>query len=78
MRFLQEEFLGRYASLPFDDDAADVYAEIRAQLERAGTPVGANDLLIASIARSNDLVLVTHNISEFERIPGLRVEDWEV
>ena len=43
-RRIQEEFLGRYVSLPFDDEASDVYAEIRAQLERAGTPVGANDL----------------------------------
>ena len=76
-RRIQDGFLGRSTSLPFDDEAAVAYAEIRALLEKAGTPIGANDLLIASIALSNDLVLVTHNVSEFGRVPGLHVEDWE-
>ncbi len=44
----------------------------------SGTPIGANDLLIASIAVANNLILVTHNTPEFERVPGLSVEDWEV
>jgi len=55
-RQVQERFFERYSSLPFDDEAALTYADIRAHLERAGTPIGSNDLLIASIARSHDLV----------------------
>lgn len=52
------------------------YADIRAALERAGTPIGSHDLFIAAHARSLDLTLVTRNTREFERVPGLRVEDW--
>ena len=76
-RRVQEKFFERYSSLSFDDAAAMDYAEIRAFLERAGTPIGANDLMIASIARSRSLVLVTHNVAEFTRVPGLQVVDWE-
>ena len=65
-----------FQSLPFDDLAAAHYGLIRASLERAGTLVGANDLLIASIALANDCILVTRNHREFERIVGLRVEIW--
>ena len=50
---------------------------IRADLARLGQPIGPNDLLIASIARAHDLVLVTHNLDEFSRIVGLQLEDWE-
>jgi tRNA(fMet)-specific endonuclease VapC len=42
-----------------------------------GTPLGANDLMIASIARANGLMVVTHNISEFSRVPGRKLEDWQ-
>lgn len=63
--------------LPFEDRASEVYAEIRLQLEKAGKPIGPNDLLIAAIAIANRLVLVTHNTQEFARIEGLTVEDWE-
>lgn len=73
----QREFVGRFQSLPFDDAAADAYGPIRADLERKGTIIGAHDLLIASIAVANRLVLVTHNSGEFARIPGLLIEDWE-
>lgn len=73
----QDILLGQLRSLPFDDVAAEVYGQIRTALERAGTPIGANDLLIAAIALTNQLTLVTHNIAEFCRIPGLVVEDWE-
>ncbi|MEZ5354982.1 MAG: type II toxin-antitoxin system VapC family toxin [Bryobacteraceae bacterium] len=63
-------------SLAFDDLAADHYGMIRADLERAGTPIGAADLMIASIARSRDVVMVTRNVNEFVRVVGLRVEEW--
>ena len=49
---------------------------VRAALERAGTPIGAHDLLIASIALARDFVLVTRNNREFARVPGLRTEEW--
>ena len=68
--------LSPFESLPFDSDAASHYGVIRADLERAGTPVGSNDLLIAAIARSRDLLLVTRNMREFVRVAGLRVEQW--
>jgi tRNA(fMet)-specific endonuclease VapC len=71
-----EAFLG-WRSLPFDDLAAERYGELRARLQRSGRLIGANDLLIAAIALANDLTLVTHNRSEFERVEGLRVEDWQ-
>ncbi len=71
-----ERFLAPLTSVPFDDRAADQYGVIRAELERAGTPIGGNDLLIAAIARAHDLTVVTRNRSEFERIAGLRVESW--
>jgi tRNA(fMet)-specific endonuclease VapC len=64
-------------SLPFDDACAEQYGPIRADLEAAGTPIGANDLMIAAIAKRHDVTLVTHNVDEFIRVPGLRVEDWE-
>ena len=70
-------FFAAIPSLPFDDAAAEHYGRIRTQLERAGTPIGPNDLLIASIALSNDLTLVTHNTREFSRVAGLRLDDWE-
>ncbi|MCC6615211.1 MAG: type II toxin-antitoxin system VapC family toxin [Anaerolineae bacterium] len=73
----QRAFADRFVSLPSDDDCALVYGRIRALLELAGTPIGANDLLIAAIALANKLTLVTHNTREFERINDLKLEDWE-
>ena len=73
----QWEFVSRFRSLPFDDAAARAYGPIRADLERSGTMIGANDLMIGAIALANGLTLVTHNLNEFKRIPGLHVEDWE-
>lgn len=64
-------------SLPFDDEAAEHYGRIRSQLEKAGTPIGPMDTLIAAIALANDLTLVTHNLAEFNRISDLKTEDWE-
>ena len=73
----QEAFLSRFLSFSFDNAAARSYGPIRAELERTGVSIGSHDLLIASIAVANDLILVTHNTGEFRRIQGLRVEDWE-
>ncbi|MFN0138183.1 MAG: type II toxin-antitoxin system VapC family toxin [Phycisphaerae bacterium] len=64
-------------SHPFDDAAANEYAVIRQQLESAGTPIGSNDFIIAAIARSRGLTVVTRNTREFCRVPNLLVEDWE-
>jgi tRNA(fMet)-specific endonuclease VapC len=69
-------FFSQFASLPFDDRAAEFYGIARAALEAAGTPIGANDLLIASIGQAHDLTVVTRNRSEFARVPGLRWEEW--
>ncbi len=71
------EFFLTLPSLPFDDAAANHYGQIRATLEKSGTPIGPLDLLIAAIARANDLILVTHNTREFGRVTGLGLADWE-
>jgi tRNA(fMet)-specific endonuclease VapC len=71
------QFFQRFVSLPFDDSAAEMYGRIRTRLEKHGKPIGANDLLIASIALTNRHVLVTHNLGEFGRIEELVLEDWE-
>lgn len=75
---LYEIFFSQYISLPFDGKAAIIYGDIRADLERKGTPIGAYDLQIASIALANNLILVTHNLREFNRVQNLQLEDWEV
>lgn len=67
--------MSEFVSLPFDDQSAVIYGQIRAQLAVSGTPIGPNDLLIASIALANNLILVTHNTREFSRVEGLRLED---
>ncbi len=64
--------------MPLDDQFAVIYGQIRAQLAASGTPIVPNDLLIASIALANNLILVTHNTREFSRVEGLRLEDWEI
>ena len=71
-----EGFAARLSILPFEDTAAAHYGEIRAVLERAGTPIGPYDLMIAGHARSEGLILVTNNEREFSRVDGLRVENW--
>lgn len=63
-------------SLPFDDDCADHYGSIRADLAARGTPIGPNDTLIAAIALAHRATLITRNQREFERISGLRIESW--
>ena len=71
-----EQLLASLLVLPLDEPVDQHYADIRAALERAGTPIGNHDLFIAAHARSQGMTLVTHNVREFERVPGLRVEDW--
>jgi len=70
-------FTDPFISLPFDDKAAEAYGQIRSELERIGMPIGPNDFMIAAIAIANDLILITHNTSEFGRIDALHIEDWE-
>lgn len=70
-------FFGRFPSLPFDDYAAEIYGQIRWQLQKEGKPIGPNDLMIAAIAIAHDATLVTHNTKEFSRVEGLSYEDWE-
>jgi len=62
--------------LPFGRTEAREAADIRAALERSGTPIGPLDTLIAGTARASGSILVTRNMREFSRVPGLRVEDW--
>jgi tRNA(fMet)-specific endonuclease VapC len=62
--------------LPLEPGVDHHYGEIRAALERAGRPIGANDLLIAAHARAAGLTLVSRNAGEFSRIPGLKLVDW--
>lgn len=76
LELLQQTF-APYNSLPFDDAAAAEYGRLRHQLEAAGQVLGPNDLMIAAIALTNRLTLVTHNTSEFGRVMGLSVEDWQ-
>jgi tRNA(fMet)-specific endonuclease VapC len=71
-----EHFAARLEVLPFDDAAAAHSADIRAVLERQGQTIGSYDLLIAGHARSRGLIVVTGNLGEFNRVGGLRSEDW--
>ena len=71
-----EAFLTPFQILPYDEDAAKFYGEIRSHLEKHGSTIGPLDLLIAAHALSQNLVLVTNNKKEFNRIPSLKVENW--
>jgi tRNA(fMet)-specific endonuclease VapC len=71
-----DAFLPYVEALDLTADAAMHYAEIRADLKRRGTMIGANDLFIAAHARAQDLTLVTNNTAEFGRVKGLTVENW--
>jgi tRNA(fMet)-specific endonuclease VapC len=62
--------------IPFDEKAAEAYGPLRAELERQGRRLDGSDLRIAAIALSRDLTLVTGNVRHFERVPGLRIENW--
>lgn len=71
-----EEFISIITVLPFGKEEAHASAQIRAQLEKIGTPIGAYDILIAGTAIANQTTLVTHNTREFGRIKGLNIIDW--
>lgn len=71
-----EDFCSRLAVLPYTQEAAYHYGSIRAVLEAKGQPIGVNDLHIAAHARSQGLTLVSNNLGEFERVPGLLLENW--
>jgi tRNA(fMet)-specific endonuclease VapC len=71
-----EQFLLPLDLLDFDMAAAAAYGAIRADLERRGLPIGAMDLLIAAHGLSANRIVVTHNTSEFARVPGMQIEDW--
>ncbi|MGE3848211.1 MAG: PIN domain-containing protein [Gammaproteobacteria bacterium] len=71
-----EQRLQPLAVLSLDTPTDEHYADIRATLERSGTPIGSHDPSIAAHARSRGMTLLTRNLREFERVPGLSVEDW--
>ena len=71
-----ERFATRVEVLAFDQKAATQSGQIRAELAKAGTPIGPYDVMIAGHARSEGLILVTNNVREFSRVDGLRLEKW--
>ena len=71
-----ETLLESLEVLPLDKDSDRRYAEIRSHLDRLGKPIGPNDLLIAAHTLALDLILVTDNVEEFARVPGLSAENW--
>jgi tRNA(fMet)-specific endonuclease VapC len=71
-----EQFVARLDVLSFGDRAATHYGQLRAELERAGHPVGIHDMMIGGHARSEGLTLVSNNLREFQRMAGLRLENW--
>jgi tRNA(fMet)-specific endonuclease VapC len=75
-RSVLDAWLAPYRSLPFNDEAAEHYADIRHFLERHNQVIGPNDLKIAAICRANGVAIATSNVREFRRVPSLRVEEW--
>uniref|UniRef100_UPI004056AE10 type II toxin-antitoxin system tRNA(fMet)-specific endonuclease VapC n=1 Tax=Candidatus Electronema sp. TaxID=2698783 RepID=UPI004056AE10 len=71
-----EAMAARLEVLPFDNRAASHFGQVRAELRRAGQPIGPYDMMIAGHARSLGLILVTNNLKEFIRVQGLRLENW--
>ena len=70
------QFLSILDILPFDDLAAVEYGKICAYLQKRGTPIGTIDMLIAAHAKTENLIIVTNNVREFERVPDLKIENW--
>jgi predicted nucleic acid-binding protein len=77
-RVLIDHFLLRLPNLQWTSEAADHYGQIKALHKRQGTPIGELDTQIAAHALAEDLILVTHNTRHFEKVPGLKLEDWMV
>jgi len=71
-----EVLLSNLKVVPFEDKDAKVYGPLKAKLEKAGTPIGPLDTLIAAHALSQDYILVTNNEKEFKRVEGLKIENW--
>ena len=71
-----EGLTARLVVLPFDEDAASHFGQLRAELAKSGKIIGPYDMMIAGHARSSGLILVTNNMGEFERVPGLRLDNW--
>ncbi len=71
-----ERFLSGIHTLPWDEVAADQFAEIRSDLERNGTPIGTMDTMIAAHAKSIHAMLVTHNVKHFQLVNGLKIDNW--
>jgi len=73
-----ETFLSHFKVAPFGDNEAQIYAKIRTQLEKQGSPIGGNDMLIAATVIANEGTLVTNNEKEFRKVKGLKVQNWTV
>jgi tRNA(fMet)-specific endonuclease VapC len=73
-----ESMAARLEILAFDEKAANHFGQIRSELYRIGQPIGPYDMMIAGHARSSGLILVTNNVKEFDRVPGLMIENWAV
>jgi tRNA(fMet)-specific endonuclease VapC len=71
-----QEFISLVGIIPFGQTEAGCAADIRVKLEKQGIPIGPYDMLIAASAVAQNCTLVTHNVNEFERIEGLKIEDW--
>lgn len=79
-KFLENYLYGliheRFPVIPFDDSAASIHAKIRAELRKKGTPRPFADTQIAATAIAGGMILITHNVKDYEGIPGVNVEDW--
>ncbi|MBO4540953.1 MAG: type II toxin-antitoxin system VapC family toxin [Bacilli bacterium] len=75
---LYGEFCRKFKSVSFDRKAANFYGAIRDDLEKRGLIIGEIDMFIAAIALANHYVLVTHNVREFSRVKGLKIQDWTI
>ncbi len=71
-----EKFMSGIHTLPWDEVAADQFADVRADLERGGTPIGSMDTMIAAHAKALDAILVTNNVRHFRLVKGLAIENW--
>lgn len=71
-----EGLIARLEVAPFEEHASAHFGQLRAELYRIGQPIGPYDMMIAGHARAMGLILVTNNMMEFERVPGLRIDNW--